>query len=179
MSDQKLSEQDIERIDNNRANAVVYSLNNLYLDQNEKQEVEMWYQLPGHVMLYAFVIAAIYSLYNPLPWSAIIGIPLVANVLAGTLNWYFYSKKLVYNLYLTLLHSLVLYAVGIGAAIFLFINGAILFGIISLVAPFGLLVFVWPHLYFYSILARKHRMHPKYAFFKKEYGHQFPFEKDL
>lgn len=179
MSDQKLSEQDIERMASNRANAKVYSLNNFYLDPNEKQEVELWFQLPGNIMLYAFVITAIYSIYNPLPWTEIIGIPLVANVLAGIWNWYFYSKKFVYNLYLTLLHSWVLYAVGIGVAIFLFFNGAIILGVISLVAPFGLLVFVEPHLYFYSILAQKYRMHPKYAFFKKEYGHQFPFEKDL
>ena len=122
MSDQKLSEQDIERIANNRANAKVYSLNNFYLDPNEKQEVELWFQLPGNMMLYAFVITAIYSIYNPLPWTEIIGIPLVANVLAGIWNWYFYSKKFVYNLYLTLLHSWVLYVVGIGAAIFLFFN---------------------------------------------------------
>ena len=41
MSDQKLPEQDIERIASNRANAKVYSLNNFYLDSNEKQEVEL------------------------------------------------------------------------------------------------------------------------------------------
>lgn len=130
-------------------------------------------------MLCAFVITAIYSIYNSLTWSEIIGIPLVANILVGIWNWYFYSKKFVYNLYLILLHSWILYVVGIGVALFLFFNGAIILGIISLVVPFGLLTFVEPYLYLYSILAQKYRMHPKYAFFKKEYGHEFPFEKDL
>lgn len=105
MSDQKLTQQDIERIASNRANAKVYSLNNLYLTPQEKQEVELWYQLPGNVMLYAFVITAIYSIFNPLPWKEIIGIPLVANIIVGIWNWYFYKKNFVYKLYLTILHS--------------------------------------------------------------------------
>jgi hypothetical protein len=163
----------------NRANATVYSLNNLYLNPQEKQEVELWYQLPGNVMLYAFVITAIYSVFNPLPWKEIIGIPLIVNIIVGFLNWYFYNKKFVYKLYLTVLHSWILYLVGVGAAIFLFLKGAIILAIISLIAPFGLLALIEPSLYLYSIFAQKYNMHPKFAFFKKEYGHQFPFEKDL
>jgi hypothetical protein len=179
MNDQKLTHQDIERVASNRANATVYSLNNLYLNPQEKQEVELWYQLPGNVMLYAFVITAIYSVFNPLPWKEIIGIPLIVNIIVGFLNWYFYNKKFVYKLYLTVLHSWILYLVGVGAAIFLFLKGAIILAIISLIAPFGLLALIEPSLYLYSIFAQKYNMHPKFAFFKKEYGHQFPFEKDL
>jgi hypothetical protein len=179
MSDQKLTQQDIERIASNRANAKVYSLNNLYLTPQEKQEVELWFQFPGKVMFYAFVITAIYSIFNPLPWKEIIGIPLVVNIIVGIWNWYFYKKNFVYKLYLTILHSWVLYFVGIGAAIFLFFKGAIILAIISLFAPFGLLALVQPSIYLYSILAQRYHMHPKFAFFKKEYGHTFPFEEDL
>lgn len=179
MNDQKLTHQDIERVASNRANATVYSLNNLYLTPQEKQEVELWYQLPGNVMLYAFVITAIYSVFNPLPWKEIIGIPLVANIIVGFLNWYFYNKKFVYKLYLTVLHSWVLYLVGVGAAILLFFKGAIILAIISLIAPFGLLALVEPSIYLYTIFAQKYHMHPKYVFFKREYGHTFPFEEDL
>jgi len=163
-----------------RAEANVYSLNNSYLTPEEKQEVELWIQLPGNVMLYAFVITAIWSVVvEPLSWSLIIGIPLGVNVIVGLLNWYFYKKNLVYKLYLTFLHSWILYLVGFGAAAFLFFKGAIVLAIISLVAPFGLLALVEPSIYFYSILAKKYQMHPKFAFFKKEYGREFPFEKDL
>lgn len=128
-------------------------------------------------MLYAFVITAIYSVYNSLPWSKIIGIPLVANVIIGILNWYLYNKKLTYLLHLTVLHSWTLFLVGIGTAIFLFFKGAIILAIISLLAPFGLLAFAEPHLFFYNMLAKKYKMHPKFAFFKKEYGYKFPFEE--
>ena len=179
MDEQETQQQNIEQVASDRANAKVYALNNFYLTPTEKEEVEMWYQLPGNIMLITFVATAIYSIYNPLPWSEIIGIPLVANVLAGIWNWYFYNKKIVRGLYFTILHGWVSYVIGIGAAIFLFTQGAIVLAIISLVMPFGLLAFVEPHLYFYSILAQKYRMHPKYAFFKKEYGHEFPFEKSL
>lgn len=179
MSDQELTQQDIERRASNYANANVYSLNNTYLNPAEKQEVELWFQLPGNVMFYAFVITAIWSVVvEPLSWSKIIGIPLAINVIVGLLNWYFYKKNLVYKLYLTFLHSWVLYLVGFGVAAFLFYKGAIALAIISLVAPFGLLAIVEPSIYFYSILAKKYRMHPKFAFFKKEYNHKFPFEEN-
>lgn len=171
--------QEIVRKATNYADANVYSLNNTYLSPAEKQEVELWFQLPGNVMLYAFIITAVYSIYYPLSWSKIIGISLVVNIIIGILNWYFYNKKFIYNLYLTILHSWILYLVGIGAAIFLFFKGEIILAIISLVAPFGLLAFAEPHLFFYSLLAKKYKMHPKFAFFKKEYGHKFPFEKSL
>jgi hypothetical protein len=162
------------------AEANVYSLNNQYLTPDEKQEVELWFQLPGNVMLWVFVATAVYSVVvEPLPWSKIIGIPLTANVVVGLLNWYAYNKNFIYKLYLTFLHSWILYLVGFGAAAFLFYKGAIALAIISLVAPFGLLAFAEPHLYLYSILAKKYRMHPKFAFFKKQYGRTFPFEQDL
>ena len=179
MNEQRLSKQDIGRIAQNRAEAMVYSLNNSYLNSAEKQEVELWYQLPGNVMLWAFVITAIYSVYNRLPWSEIIGIPLLANVVVGVWNWYFYKKNFVYKLYLAVLHSWVLYLIGFDAAVFLFLKGSVALAIISVIAPFGLLAIVEPSIYLYFILAQKYRMHPKFAFFKKEYGRTFPFEQDL
>lgn len=171
--------QEITKKSANYAEANIYLLNNNYLNPAEKQEVELWSQLPGNIMLYAFVIVAIYSVYNSLSWGKIIGIPLVVNIVSGILNWYFYNKRLTYNLYLTVFHSWTLYLVGIGAAIFLFFKGAITLAIISLLAPFGLLAFAEPHIFLYSILAKKYKMHPKFAFFKREYGYTFPFEGDL
>ncbi|MDP3043467.1 MAG: hypothetical protein Q8N21_03620 [bacterium] len=161
----------------NYTEANVYSLNNTYLNSAEKQEVELWFQLPGNIMFYTFIIVAIYSIYNPLAWSKIISTPIVVNIIIGILNWYYYNKKLTYNLYLTILHGWVLYLVGIGSAIFLFFQGAIILGIISLVYPFGLLSFAELHMIVYSILSKKYGMHPKFAFFKKEYGYKFPFEE--
>ena len=159
------------------AEATVYTLGNTYLSKEEKTEVELWFQLPGNVMFYSFVIAAIWSVADgPLRWSKIIVIPLALNIIVGLLNWYFYNKSFVHKLYLTFCHSWILYLVGFGTAVFLFYNGAIVLGGISLVAPFGLLAFVEPHMFIYSTLANKYRMHPKYVFFKRFYGYQFPFE---
>ncbi len=175
--DAKLREN-IHRRAASHAEATVYTLGNTYLSQAERTEVELWFQLPGNIMLYAFVIGAIWSVVvGPLSWSKIIGIPLAVNVIVGLLNWYFYKKNFVYKLYLSVLHSWILYLVGIGAAVFLFFKGAIALAIISLVAPFGLLAFVEPHLFFYSMLAKKYGMHSKYAFFKRFYGYNFPFEE--
>jgi hypothetical protein len=179
MDEQEIQQQNIEQVVNDHTNANVYTLNNLYLTPAEKGDVEMWYQLPGDIMFITFVLTAIYSTYNPLPWSEIIGIPLVVNVLVGIWCWCFYSKKVVMCLYLTILNGWISYIIGIVAAIFFFTQGAIIFATISLIMPFGLLVFMEPHIYFYSILAQKYRMHPKYVFFKKEYGYKFPFEASL
>ena len=171
--------QEIQRKAAAKAEASVYSLNNAYLTTQEKQEVELWYQFPGNVMLWAFVITAIYSVYSPLSWSKIIAVPLSANAIVGIWNWYFYKKNLIYKLYLTVFHSWILYLVGFGAAAFLFFKGAIVLAIISAIAPFGLLALVEPSIYIYSILAQKYHMHPKFAFFKKEHNHTFQFEQDL
>jgi len=162
------------------AEANVYSLDNNYLSQDQKLEVELWYQLPGNVMFLSFILVAIWSvLIGPLSWSMIIGIPFAVNVTVGLLNWQFYNKSFLFKLYRTALHSWTLYLVGFSAAAFLFYKGAIVLAIISLVAPLGLLAFVEPHLFFYPMLTKQYRMHPKYAFFKKFYEVEFPFEEAI
>lgn len=160
------------------AEATVYTLDNPYLSQEAKNEMEMWYQLPGNIMTYAFVLVAIWNVVvEPLRWSIIIGIPLMINVIIGLFNWYFYNKNLVRKCYLTFLHRWMLILVGITAASFLFYKDAIALAILSLLAPFGLLSPAELHMFLYAILANKYRMHPKYAFFKRFYGHVFTFEE--
>lgn len=161
-----------------RSEAIVYSLNNLYLNSTEKREVEMWYQLPGNVLLYTLLITAVWSVvWGSFEWSRVILIPLMVNVIVGLLNWYYYNKNLVYKLYLTIFHSWVVYAVCFGVAIFFFHKGIFVLAVISLVAPFGLLSLIEPSIILYALLAQKYKMNPKYAFFKKEYGRTFPFEQ--
>lgn len=178
MDKENLSQNEIEKKAFNRAEANVYSLNNSYLNIAEKREVELWFQLPGEIMFYTIIIASIYSVYNPLSLMKILVISILINIVVGILNWYFYNKKLTLFLYLTIFHSYILYLVGIIAGIFLFFKGLIILGIISILYPFGPLSFIELHMLAYSILAKKYRMHPKFAFFKKEYGKSFPFEED-
>jgi len=174
---QNKTRQEIARKAANYAEANVYALDNPYLNREEKQEVEMWYQLPGNVMILTFFIVAILSVFYHFSWKLVIGIPIGINILIGIINWFFYKKRLVYSLYLTVLHSWILYLAGFSTAVFLFFKGSYIFAIIVLLAPFGIFAFAEPHLFFYSILARKYRIHPKYAFFKKEYNYTFPFEE--
>lgn len=169
--------QDITKSAVNNTEANVYSLDNPYLNKEEKLEVEMWYQLPGNIMIYTFFLVAISSVFSPLSWEYIIGIPIGANVIIGVMNWFFYNERIIYTLYLTVLHSWISYLAGFGTAAFLFLNGSYILAIISLLAPFGIFAFAEPHLLFYGILARKYRMHPKYVFFKKKYNYTFPFEQ--
>ena len=160
------------------AEAELDPLNSQYLNLSEKLEVQMWYNFPDSVTVWAFLIAATYSIYNPLSLKEMICIPLVTNVIVFLLNWFFYSKKFIQILSLTILHNWIQYLAGLGAVVFLFSHGAIILGIIALLSPFGVLIIVSPSTYFNHVLTKKYRMHPKFVFFKLKYGYEFPFEKD-
>lgn len=175
---QDIVRQEIAKKAADYAEANVYALDNPYLNKDEKLEVEMWYQLPGNVMILTFFITAILSVFYSFSWKFVIGIPIGINILIGIINWFLYNKRLVYSLYLTVFHSWVLYLAGFSIAAFLFFKGSYIFAIIALLAPFGIFAFAEPHLFFYSLLARKYRMHPKYVFFKREYNYTFPFEEE-
>jgi hypothetical protein len=169
-------EEEKKHISYNRAEALIYSLNNSYLTLSQKTEVEMWYQLPGYVMIWIFIIMAITSVYIPLTWFVIVGVSLTVNFLVGIINWYFYNKKLIFFLYLSVLHRFVIYLICFSTAGFLIYHGALVLAIVPLLAPFGLLSIVEPHIYIYSFIGQKQRLHPKYLFFKKRYGMTFSFE---
>jgi len=49
-----------------RAEATLYSLNNPYLSQEDKMEVELWFQFPGNVSLVTMLACLVYSSYVPL-----------------------------------------------------------------------------------------------------------------
>ena len=161
------------------AEANVYSLNNPYLSQDDKVEVELWFQFPGNVSLVTMLACLVYSSYEPLSWYWIIGIPLAANCVFGILNWVLYSKKLLLGIYLTVFHNLVLWLLTIVAVVLLTLNGAYGKGILAFILKLFLIVFFEPHIMIYAILSGKYGMHPKYVFFKRLYQYQFPFEEDM
>ena len=164
------------------AEAQYYRLDNPYLNQEEKKEVELWFQLPGNATLYVFAPIAIWSVIaGPFSLVVTIGIPLVANVIIGLLNWFFYNKNFVYKLYLLgPMHSWILYIVGFGSGIYLFSHGAIVLGILAALFPVGLSPLEWPNFFLYDRLGNRYNgLSPKYAFFKKWYGRKFPFEDSI
>jgi hypothetical protein len=79
-------------------------------------------------------------------------------------------------LFIRIFHSIILHAIAIATCIFLIIHGSHVFAALAIIVRFGVLSFLEPHLFFYSLLSRKYNMHPKYVFFKRYYHYEFPFE---
>ncbi len=143
-------------------------------------EVELWFQFPINVGLVTMLGCLVYSIYVPLSWYWIIGVPLAANCILGILNWVVYSKKLLLGIYLTVFHNLVLWVFTIAAVVLLIANGAYGRAVLAFLLNLFLVDFIQPHMIIYSILSRKYGgMHPKYVFFKRIYQYEFPFEKDM
>lgn len=175
MDDKKIVEE-IHTRAAKKAQASVYSLDNQYLNYYEKQEVEMWFQLPGNFFLLVFWLTSILHVYYGFHWSYIFIVPMITDVVVGIINWYLYPKRLILYLYRSIFHNFVLYAIAIATCIFLILHGSYVFAVLTIIARFGVLTFLEPHLFFYSFLSRNYKMHPKYAFFKRHYNHEFPFE---
>lgn len=159
------------------AEAQIYSLNNPYLSAEEKLEVAMWYSLPGNLMIYAFLITAIYSTIYPLNWFYLLGIPLAVNLVSGLINWLVYSKALMNVLYMTILSRLIILILKIAGIVFLVSKGAYILAIAVLLSVFGLSTLFELHIILYSYLSKKYKMNPLYAFFKRFYNFRFPFEE--
>lgn len=157
------------------AEAQVYRLDNAYLDAAEKQEVELWFQLPIHFGLLAFLISSVYSIYHPLPWYLLVAIPVAANLISGAILWAHYNRRAVFACYIVFAHSWTLNLLILVAAVWLFVTGHVILGILALFAKYVSILFGW-HIMLYSILSLRHKMNAKFVFFKKFYGRSFPFE---
>lgn len=164
-----------------QAEALAYQMNNPYLTTTQKIEVEFWFQFPGEISFLVMLSTLIYSVYAPLPWYYIIGIPLSANAVVGVLNWVFYSKIALRTLNLTLCHKFVAWMLTAVTVVVLCIHGAYWKAAFAIalrvpVLDIGIGVLFEPHLLLYSIFSAKYNMAAKYAFFKRRYGLRFPFE---
>ena len=159
----------------NFAEANVYSLDNPYLNQGEKLEVEPWFQLPGNCLTYAFFAVALWSVHQPMSWWALIGIPIGVNLATGLVNWYVYSRGLVFHLYLTVFHNWVLWLATLATACALVYYRLYLLAALAVLGHAVLFPVIEVHMFLYAALANKYRMHPKYAFFKRQYERSFPF----
>lgn len=160
-----------------RTEGDVYQLENTYLTQDEKVDVEIWFQWPGVIMEYAFWAMAILSISYSFPMWYVVTIPIVINLIVGVINWNVYNMKILRPLGLSLFHNYVTALIGVGVAIYLFTNGAwFLAGVSAFIGIFSFLFFEL-HIILYSFLAQKYKMHPKYVFAKKRFGRSFPFEE--
>lgn len=116
------------------------------------------------------------SIREPLSWWCIIGIPIAINLTTGLVNWYLYNRAVVFRLYLTVFHNWTLWLIVLVTAGVLVYNGLYALAALAILGHAVLFPVLEFHMFLYSSLARKYRMHPKYAFFKRQYGRSFPFE---
>ena len=128
----------------------IYDLNNSFLSQDEKVQVESWFQLPGNIMEYVFWTMSILSIFYPISLFYIFGISIIFNIVVGLVNWHFYNRKLVTTLGLSIFHPYVETVVGIVVAIFLFIKGSLLLAGLSIfVGIFGFLFLAAAHTFIF------------------------------
>lgn len=179
MNSDKTDHEKIHETAHARAEASVYSLNNPYLNQSQKLEVKIWYQLPGDLSMIIFFICVIYSKFSYFSWVEIIAITAISNIIIGFLNWVNYNRKLIKGIYYLFTNTFVLWGYAIVAIAILVFNEAYWEAVLVFLFKLFLSPILEPHLIIYSFLSQKFKMHPKYAFFKRYYGTQFPFEKDL
>jgi len=146
---------------------------------DDKIAVEAWYQAPGDFMVYAFWVLLIYSLYNPMPWYWILGIPTIFSMVLALIFWNFYNRSFFNALKLTIFHNWTTGVLGVLIGVLMVYHGYWVWAIVSvIVGIFGFTILDW-WIMVYTIMAKsQYNMHTKYAFFKKWYGCTFPFEED-
>lgn len=76
----------IEKESERFATSHAYQLDNPYLTQSEKMEVELWFQFPETIMFISLCACMLYSVYNPISLKLIIGIPMLIDLIVGLIN---------------------------------------------------------------------------------------------
>jgi hypothetical protein len=159
------------------AEASHYSLSNTYLFPSQKEEVEMWFQMPGKVMVLTFQMIAVYQATNGINWYVLLGFPVCLDAAVTLINWFLYKKKLIRLLYKSVLHQFVIYASGLLSCVYLIYKHHWIVGIVCLAGSVVGFLILELDVVIHTLLARPYRMHPKYAFFKRNYNLIFPFDR--
>jgi hypothetical protein len=160
------------------AEAHTYRLNNSYLTQAQKMEVELWYQFPVTLAYTVFCACLIYHSLYPQTIKVIIGIPLIINVLIGIINWESYSPSFNKVFFLSIGHNYTQWILSLSTIGILFYHHLYWWAALVLLGKIGLLALLFPSIFLYSRFSSKYKMHPKYAFFKKYYNKTFAFEEN-
>jgi len=169
----------IEKESDRFAQANTYILNNTFLTRTEKLEVELWFQFPSTILFITFCSCVLYHIFFPLSLIVIIGLPLIVDYNLGVINWHFKLKRILNIFFLTIGHKYVLWVITLITIATLIYNGYYIYSIIVLIGKLGLFTFISPSLWTYTLWARKYKMHTKYAYFKRWYGNEFPFEQEI
>lgn len=156
----------------------IYRLNNEYLSIDDKIAVESWYQAPDDFMVFTFWGLLIYSLYSPMQWYWILGIPMIVSIILALIFWNFYNRSFFNALKLTIFHNWTTGAIGVLIGVLMAYHGLWIWAVISaVVGILGFTILSWWTMVYNLVAKSQYNMHPKYAFFKKWYGRSFPFEE--
>ncbi len=156
-NDNKKIKDYIDKESERFATANTYLLDNPFLTQSEKMEVELWFQFPETIMFISLCACMLYSVYNPIFIKLIIGIPMLLDLVVGLINWNFYFKKILKIFFLTIGHNYVLWALTLVTLGVLLYNGLYVFSAIVLLSKLGLLSLISPSMYTYTILSKNVR----------------------
>jgi len=158
------------------AESSLYTMTNPYTTTEEKIEIEAWYQLPVELAGHAFLFTTVAWAFGILGGWAAYGIAVLVGIISAIVIWLAYSRSII-PVFLIIRLPYVGWLIHLGIsiwlaasghwlpAIFLFLNRLLFF------LPVG-----FPVAFVNQVLTFKYKIHPKYAFLKRFYGKEYPFE---
>jgi len=162
------------------ADASVYTLGNVFTTTEEKLEIERWYQLPSEVAAYTFLVGLFYYASGFLTGLYLYILANGAGILAAAFCWFAYSRVLVGALFSLLANRIISWGAHLGVAFWFISQSRPWLGGFALLSLFtGGIPFAIGATFFYQIVTRRYRMHPKYAFLKHFYARSYPFESNV
>jgi hypothetical protein len=154
-----------------------YSLNNPYTTEDEKVEIETWYQLPVDMSAIAFIACCLLWARGSIAGWQAYAIAFAVGVFTAVGIWIAYVKRIVFALKVLFGSPVVWVFMDLGVAACLaftkqwtqavFLAGNALLCRI----PVGVGAIITN-----GILTSRYGMHPKYAFLKRVYGKAYPFD---
>lgn len=162
------------------AEANIYRMDNPYLNQFQKLEVELWFQFPSIVAFTTLCGLLIINSFHLMEIYKIIGIPVAVEIFLSIVNWYFYEyfDRINRVFFITIGHNIIQWIISLITISILCYNGYYFWATFIFLGKLGLIGILSPSTLIFIILSKKYKMHPKYAFFKMYYGDVFPFEEN-
>ena len=155
----------------------VYSMNNPHTTEDEKVEIEVWYQLPIDLSGIAYIISCLFWARGDINGYQAYAISFSTGILTAVVVWFIYVKRIVFGLEMLINFPVVSWLIHLGFALWLYFTGSwmqaifITFNRLLLLIPVG-----FGAVLSNQILTLKYKMHPKYAFLKHVYGKTYSFE---
>lgn len=154
-----------------------YDLNNPYTSQQEKLEIECWFQLPMDVSGHAYAVCVVlWALGRLTGWQAY-WVASGLGALVSLIAWVAYSPRIIRYAALTARAPILGIIIHLGIIVWLGLQhnwspmALLILNTITSNGPTGT-----PAIILNKILTIRHRLHMKYALLKIKYGKMYEFE---